>query len=129
MPMAPPKPCRHHGCGQLVRDGSGYCAAHLQAKHQAVKVDRQQADKDRGTSTQRGYGYKWQKLRASYLASHPMCAECRRRGRLTIAVIVDHITPHKGDMTLFWDSGNWQPLCKACHDRKTATEDGGWGRG
>lgn len=88
-----------------------------------------QADKDRGTSAQRGYGYRWQKLRAAYLASHPTCAECSRQGRLAIAEVVDHIVPHKGDMALFWDSSNWQPLCKHCHDRKTAMEDGGWGRG
>ena len=88
MPIAPPKPCSHHGCGALVRDGSGYCAAHLQAKHQAVKIERQQAEKDRGTSTQRGYGYKWQKLRASYLASHPMCVECRKIEEQLVAVCV-----------------------------------------
>jgi 5-methylcytosine-specific restriction protein A len=28
---------------------------------------------------------------------------------------------------LFWNETNWQPLCKECHDRKTATEDGGFG--
>lgn len=32
------------------------------------------------------------------------------------AAIVDHIKPHNGDMSLFWDSDNWQPLCKWCHD-------------
>ena len=113
----------------MVREGLGYCADHRRAKQQTVKAELQQADKVRGTAAQRGYGYRWQKLRAAYLASHQTCAECRRQGRLTIAVIVDHITPHKGDMALFWDPTNWQPLCKPCHDRKTATEDGGWGRG
>lgn len=39
------------------------------------------------------------------------------------ATVVDHIIPHKGDQYLFWDRSNWQPLCKLCHDRKTATED------
>lgn len=29
---------------------------------------------------------------------------------------VDHIVPHKGDMALFWDSQNWQPLCPDHHD-------------
>jgi 5-methylcytosine-specific restriction protein A len=24
---------------------------------------------------------------------------------------------------LFWDEGNWQPLCKSCHDHKTMIED------
>lgn len=41
---------------------------------------------------------------------------------------VDHIIPHKGDPELFWDQDNWQSLCKPHHDRKTATEDGGFGR-
>lgn len=27
-----------------------------------------------------------------------------------------------------WDECNWQPLCKPCHDSKTAREDGGFGR-
>lgn len=45
-----------------------------------------------------------------------------------VANVVDHIKPHRGDKVLFWDSANWQPLCKECHDRKTATEDGGFGR-
>ena len=37
--------------------------------------------------------------------------------------VVDHIVPHRGDQKLFWDKSNWQPLCKACHDRKTWRED------
>jgi 5-methylcytosine-specific restriction protein A len=44
------------------------------------------------------------------------------------AAVVDHITPHGGDEALFWDRDNWQPLCKPCHDAKTAREDGGFGR-
>ena len=43
------------------------------------------------------------------------------------ATVVDHIIPHKGDMDIFWDEDNWQPLCKRCHDQKTATENGGFG--
>jgi len=125
MPSAAPRPCRHPGCSQLVRDGGGYCIQHKQVKQEI----RKQSDKDRGTSAQRGYGYKWQQLRARYLVSHPLCLECKKAGLVKIAEVVDHIVPHKGDMALFWDSDNWQPLCKPCHDRKTATEDGGWGRG
>ena len=34
-------------------------------------------------------------------------------------LLLDHIIPHRGDQKLFWDEGNWQALCKACHDRKT----------
>lgn len=44
-----------------------------------------------------------------------------------MASVVDHVIPHRGDKALFWDSDNWQPLCKPCHDRKTAAQDGGFG--
>jgi len=40
---------------------------------------------------------------------------------------VDHIEAHKGDECLFWNQSNWQPLCKECHDGKTAKEDGRFG--
>ena len=45
------------------------------------------------------------------------------QGRLVKATVVDHIIPHRGDAKLFWDEGNWQSLCKNCHDHKTMTED------
>ena len=73
------------------------------------------------------YGYKWQQARAGYLAHHPLCREHEKAGQYVQATVVDHITPHKGNMELFWDKDNWQPLCKACHDSKTAREDGGLG--
>ena len=82
---------------------------------------------NRGTSAQRGYGSRWQRARKTYLAKHPLCVRCEQGGRTEPATVVDHVTPHKGDWTLFWDSGNWQPLCKPCHDQKTAREDGGFG--
>ena len=81
----------------------------------------------RETATVRGYGYAWQKARLGFLKSHPVCAACEKQGRVTAASVVDHITPHKGDQTLFWDHDNWQPLCKSCHSRKTAATDGGFG--
>jgi hypothetical protein len=31
------------------------------------------------------------------------------------AKVVDHIVPHRGDMSLFWDRANWQSLCANCH--------------
>lgn len=81
----------------------------------------------RPNSNERGYGYRWQKTRAGYLAKHPLCAMCEQGGRIKPATDLDHIIPHKGDMEKFWDSSNWQGLCAACHSRKTATEDGGFG--
>ena len=115
------KPCAHAGCGVLVKNGTNRCDKHRQ------QVQRQQ-DQKRGTAHQRGYTGRWRKARVGFLNKHPLCAECERNGLITEATVVDHIIPHKGDDALFWDRNNWQPLCKPCHDRKTATEDGGFGR-
>lgn len=68
------------------------------------------------SSTERGYGSRWQKARATYLKAHPLCAEHMRRGQVVAATVVDHIVPHRGDQQLFWDKANWQSLCKRCHD-------------
>jgi len=62
-------------------------------------------------------------LRAAYLATHPLC-EC---GCGHVATVVDHRTPHGGDDALLYAWDNLQAMTKACHDRKTATHDGGFG--
>ena len=82
----------------------------------------------RGTAASRGYGHRWQKAREGFLRAHPLCARHEARGEVVAAEVVDHIVPHKGDLSLFWNRSNWQPLCKRCHDIKTACEDGGFGR-
>lgn len=82
--------------------------------------------KYRGTAHERGYGHRWRKARADFLAQHPLCRYCEQQGRIVPATVVDHITPHKGDEVLFWDSeNNWQPLCKPCHDSIKAREEQG----
>ncbi len=62
------------------------------------------------------YGHKWRKARATYLLNNGNCVRCLEAGRNVIATVVDHIVPHRGNWTLFWDSSNWQSLCKTCHD-------------
>ena len=61
-----------------------------------------------------------------FLADNPLCVHCSASGKVTPSTVVDHIIPHKGDEDLFWEQDNWQALCKSCHDRKTAKEDGGF---
>ena len=75
------------------------------------------------TSTQRGYGYKWQKARAKFLDEHPLCRYCEREGRITAATVVDHIQPHRGNQELFWDKKNWQSLCARHHNSDKAREE------
>lgn len=117
MPNRPRHPCAHPGCPELVEYGKKYCD-----KHEPLHADEKK-DQRKGGAAGRGYGWRWQKASKAFLRAHPLCAECLRHGRYTKAEVVDHIVPHRGDMKLFWDRDNWQPLCKACHDRKTARED------
>ncbi len=112
MPSKALKPCNKQGCPNLSRER--YCDDHKQLTNSY--------DTNRGTAAQRGYGARWRKVRAYYLSKHPICVRCN-----DIATVVDHVTPHKGNKTLFWDSNNWQSLCVSCHSRKTVQEDGGFG--
>jgi len=123
MPLRPKSPCTWPGCRALT--DSGRCEQHR-------SETRRELDARRGSAHARGYGAKWQKASKAFLRAHPLCQcpECKE-GQLqtTLATVVDHVTPHRGDMGLFWDSNNWQSMSKTCHDRKTAREDGGFGRG
>jgi 5-methylcytosine-specific restriction protein A len=118
MPTAAKRPCSWPGCNTLV--DSGRCDKHK-------RQERRSYDEYRGSASSRGYGWKWQKYRKRFLAAHPLCAICEANGRVTPATEVDHIEPHKGDQVKFWQGSNHQALCKPCHSRKTATEDGRWG--
>jgi 5-methylcytosine-specific restriction protein A len=112
--LKPKQICKYVGCQKTI-DDYGYCE-----KHQG------KAKKPRGKFTDM-YNYQWKKVRAVFLKENPLCLSCMKKGSITPATIVDHIKPHKGDTDLFWDQDNYQPLCKPCHDVKTATEDGGFG--
>ncbi|QKE40296.1 MAG: HNH endonuclease [Ferrovum myxofaciens] len=120
MAQRAPTPCRYPNCRKLVVK-PGYCEQHL-------RQVRKQWDDRRGNASARGYGSRWQRARAVFLSYHPLCAECNRQGRVTPASVVDHIQPHRGNQESFWDTNNWQSLCKPCHDIKTVKEDGGFGR-
>lgn len=78
-------------------------------------------ERSRESSSKRGYSYKWASARKGFLKRHPLCLHCQREGMLVPATEVDHIIPHRGNQELFWDSDNWQPLCKSHHSRKTAS--------
>jgi 5-methylcytosine-specific restriction protein A len=121
MPRAAKRPCTYPGCGVLTE--TGRCP-----QHQFVEKKAHEAQ--RSSSTQRGYGYRWQQASKGFLRQHPLCQcpECDEgRIRVREATVVDHRIPHRGDMKLFWDRSNWQSMHKDCHDVKTAREDGAFG--
>ncbi|EPM81459.1 HNH endonuclease [Pseudomonas syringae] len=67
--------------------------------------------------------YKWQQARLVHLNAHPICVYCERLGRVTEATVVDHSTPHRGDMKLFWDRSLWVSLCASCHSSVKQAEE------
>lgn len=99
MPIAPPRLC---SCGRIVPSGQR-CACSITL--------RRNSDRRRPNARQRGYTTQWDKARADFLTAYPHCAMCG-----SAASVVDHITPHRGDMRLFWDRANWQSLCAPCHN-------------
>jgi len=109
--------CNKPGCTRLTSER--YCELHQELNRNY--------DKKRESAAKRGYGRKWQVASKGYLATHPFCVKCLEKGEYVQAECVDHIVPHKGDMSLFWNADNWQALCHSCHNKKTATEDGGFG--
>lgn len=120
MPYKPARPCNRTGCPNLTNHPRGYCPDHLPSKYREEESGRLPSHK-------RGYDVHWRKAREEFLKANPLCEECLKEARVKAAIVIDHITPHRGDMELFWDVGNWQSLCKMHHDMKTAKEDGAFG--
>jgi 5-methylcytosine-specific restriction protein A len=110
MPNAPLTFCRHSGCRTLV--ASGYCREHKGMYR-------------RESAAARGYGHWWRNAKGTgmadrYLAQNPLCGECKKEGRVTLATCVDHVVPHRGDKSLLRDWNNLQSLCGPHHNKKTA---------
>jgi 5-methylcytosine-specific restriction protein A len=119
-PYAPAHPCGFPGCPMLVDSAHRRCEKHRIEEEKEI-------NQGRGSASRRGYNARWRSARNRFLLNHPLCAECQKSGQITAATVVDHVVAHKGDQRLFWDESNWQALCKACHNRKTAKSDGRWG--
>ena len=114
MPAAIPRACRKRGCSGTTTDRSGYCEAHRNEGWQQYQ---------RGLSRhQRGYGSKWDVLRAKVLARDKhLCQNCLRTKRPEAARTVDHIVAKAHGGTD--DPSNLESLCWPCHRAKTAKED------
>ena len=75
---------------------------------------------------QRTRGRKWMSIRARWFSNHPLCVECQRVGRVSVASQLDHIIPLiDGGKD---DESNYKSLCKAHHDAKTEDEAKARGR-
>lgn len=110
MPAAIRHCCRSPGCPMLVT--GRYCEKHAR-----------EAERQRGSSAERGYGRRWRRFRRWYLTQHPLCVQCEAEGRLTEATEVHHVIAVRVDASLQYEESNLQSLCHACHSRVTAREN------
>jgi 5-methylcytosine-specific restriction protein A len=107
MPSKPASGCHISNCPDLSVEQSGFCEEHLKERNR-------QQDKNRGTSTERGYGYGWRKLREWYLTEHPLCVECERAGVVSAATLIHHIDRDTSNN----QESNLKALCADCHQQQ-----------
>lgn len=122
MPERSKKTCAIPGCPNLTHER--WCDAH--AKNASIA---RPYDNRRGNSTQRGYDAAWRQLRLVALRRDDyLCLECLKTGRPTAAQEVHHIQSIDMAPELRLDIDNLASVCKPCHIRITAKEQGLWGK-
>lgn len=67
--------------------------------------------------------WRWRKASKAFLKRNPLCAKCEKIDHVAAANVVDHVIPHRGDLKLFWDQGNWQSLCRSHHSSDKQAEE------
>ena len=75
------------------------------------------------STTERGYGWRWQRLRKRILARDQyLCVPCRKAGKYIPAEAVDHIKPKADGGTD--DPENLRAICDPCHLAKSMADQG-----
>lgn len=77
----------------------------------------------RPSARKRGYTHKWDEWAKRHKQQEPLCRKCYERGIIKQADVADHIVPHKGNSTVFWDPNNLQSLCTSCHSQAKQSEE------
>ena len=70
------------------------------------------------------HGWKWRKFSERYKRANPMCAECKRQGKLNFGNVTDHVIPVRCGGAID-DERNLQNLCKTHDDDKRNKESRG----
>jgi len=69
---------------------------------------------------------RWRRLRWAILVRDLFTCQMPECGRLIANasdLVADHIKPHRGNETLFWDETNLQTLCRWCHSGPKQAEE------
>jgi 5-methylcytosine-specific restriction protein A len=114
MPIAPLNTkCRELGCHSLKTGRSTFCSQHGGGM----------TEKGKENNKLYNTAY-WKKQRISQLSKKPLCAACLLDGKVVQAEHIDHVFPHRQDMSKF-RLNLFQSLCASHHTLKTQDENKG----
>lgn len=111
-PSRPLARCIEPGCPAFAAPGIKRCPPHHGARSESGRSEYHRGN---------GYFYSsaaWRRFRIWFLRRHPLCADQSCKAPATQ---VDHIIPIANGGPKF-EAENCQPLCHACHSRKTWKE-------
>lgn len=74
------------------------------------------------TTTERGYGWQHQLMRAELMRTVVLCEECTRLGRTRMGHVADHVIPLAKGGT--GERSNYRLLCRECANAKDAKDRG-----
>lgn len=72
---------------------------------------------NRDRSSELYHTSRWTRLSRAFRAMHPLCEECKKRGIIKSAEVVDHVIPYP-ICEDFFDTNNLQSLCSDCNVTK-----------
>ena len=122
MAQAALRPCPAHGCRELTRGGR--CEKHTKQQR------RQHEGSAERLADQAFYNRaRWKRVRSVKLGRDPLCEECLRHNRTTVATEVHHMQPRKDRPDQAYTLDNLESLCKPCHSKQTMQERQGAGGG
>jgi len=109
------KPCKQPGCAALVT--TGYCSEHEQpdaTESPFKRLDRKKTAEEINFYRSRP----WTRTSKLFRKSNPLCAECKRAGRVVAAEMVHHVIEvprliKEGKNPLSWRY--LESLCNRCH--------------
>lgn len=114
MPYKPKRFCAAPGCGVLLGGAAG---GHVSRCPQHAVPAWRPVDR---AAPARIRGRKLQQLRKELFDRTPLCVECDKAGRVSIATVRDHIIPLAEGGT---DSdSNCRAVCRDCNERKRHDE-------
>ena len=103
------------GCNALIED-PGYCDQH---KH--IETNRFRSLKKAHGSREFYSGKKWTETSKQFRVANPLCAECKRNGKITKVHLVDHNPERNEILAMGGNPYDWQyleGLCHPCHNKK-----------